>query len=112
MNTIDARTLKPGQVFSATVYSEGKNVLVPAMVPLRQKDIDLLLDWGIDYVATEGAIVPTQEEEEFVFELPEDLDIDISESEPEPAVEAKDEPLKFSNDTPRMCLIIQAMLKC
>ena len=111
MNMIDARTLKPGQIFSAPVYSEGKNVLVTAMVPLRQKDIDLLLDWGIDYVMTEGAIVPNaNEDDEFVLDL-NDLPLDISgentfsfneeeeETEPESEgveMETKNEPVKFS----------------
>jgi HD-GYP domain-containing protein (c-di-GMP phosphodiesterase class II) len=57
---INAGDLKPGQVFSAPVYTEGQNMLVPAMVPLRQKDIDLLVNWGISVVSTEGSIVSSK----------------------------------------------------
>jgi HD-GYP domain-containing protein (c-di-GMP phosphodiesterase class II) len=64
MNTIKTDELRPGQVFSAPVYSEGQNLLVPAQVPLRQKDIDLLVSWGIDSVNTEGTIVEVQEIDE------------------------------------------------
>jgi len=61
MNRINTSTLIPGQVFSAPVYSEGKNLLVPAHAPLRQRDIDLLVDWGIEAVTTEGEVIGMEE---------------------------------------------------
>ena len=61
MNKIDTSTLKPGQVFSAPVYTEGDNLLVPAQVPLRQKDINLLHNFKIAYVTTKGKIVATED---------------------------------------------------
>jgi len=61
MNRINTSKLIPGQIFSAPVYSEGKNLLVPAHAPLRQRDIDLLADWGIDAVTTEGEIIGMEE---------------------------------------------------
>jgi len=64
MNTILSKTLKPGQIFSAPVYTEGKNMLVPAMVPIRRKDIDLLTAWGIGVVTTEGTIIGSEPEPE------------------------------------------------
>ncbi|MDR0487168.1 MAG: HD-GYP domain-containing protein [Treponema sp.] len=57
METIDTKKLKAGMTFSAPVYTQGDKVLVPAMVPLRQKDIDLLINWGINTVTTEGTVV-------------------------------------------------------
>jgi len=63
MNKIKASELRPGQVFSAPVYTEGENLLVPPLTPLRQKDIDLLLSWNIDSVMTEGNIVKPDGEE-------------------------------------------------
>jgi len=57
MNSINTTDLKPGQVFSAPVYTEGDYLLVTAMVPLRQRDIDVLISWDIEYVRTEGALV-------------------------------------------------------
>ena len=57
MNLVYTADLRPGQVFSEPVYTIGNNLLVPALVPLRQKDIDLLLTWEIETVRTEGAII-------------------------------------------------------
>ncbi|MCL2443561.1 MAG: HD-GYP domain-containing protein [Treponema sp.] len=61
MNVLNTNDLRPGQHFSAPVYTEGDYMLVAAMVPLRQKDIDVLITWGIDYVRTEGSIVEVEE---------------------------------------------------
>ncbi|MCL2412290.1 MAG: HD domain-containing protein, partial [Treponema sp.] len=57
MNVISANDLRADQIFSEPVYSGGNNMLVPANVPLRQKDIDLLVSWGIDSVRTEGVLI-------------------------------------------------------
>jgi len=62
MNLINTYDLKPGQIFSMPVYTEGDCLLVPEMVPLRQKDIDLLVTWGIEEVRTEGTLVEIDEE--------------------------------------------------
>jgi len=111
MNRINTSTLMPGQIFSAPVYTEGNNILVPAHVPLRQKDIDLLTSWGIEAVTTEGEITGTEEGEdedeitgieeseiigfeEFempVYEIPE-----ISAPLYEPEELIKHEPVKFT----------------
>jgi len=61
MNSINTKDLKPGQVFSAPVYTEGDYLLVTAMVPLRQRDIDVLTEWDIEYVRTNGALVDLEE---------------------------------------------------
>jgi HD-GYP domain-containing protein (c-di-GMP phosphodiesterase class II) len=61
MNLIKINDLKAGQVFSAPVYTDGDNVLVPQMTPIRQKDIDLLHSWKINSVRTEGHIVESAE---------------------------------------------------
>jgi HD-GYP domain-containing protein (c-di-GMP phosphodiesterase class II) len=70
MKTINTVDLRPGQVFTASVYSEGSNVLVPANVPVRQKDIDLLFTWGIDTVTTEGNLVGDSDDSEEAELLP------------------------------------------
>jgi len=54
MNLINTYDLKPGQVFTAPVYSEGEYLLVPSMIPLREKDIAFLISSGIEEVRTEG----------------------------------------------------------
>lgn len=44
-------------VFSAPLYIEADNMLVPAGTALRQKDIEHLTAWGYTSVSTEGDIV-------------------------------------------------------
>ncbi|MDR1575213.1 MAG: HD-GYP domain-containing protein [Treponema sp.] len=55
-HTIDVKTLKPGIAFTAPVYIDADNLLVPAGIPLRKKDIDQLYGWGVFTVETEGEI--------------------------------------------------------
>ncbi|MDR0312938.1 MAG: HD-GYP domain-containing protein [Treponema sp.] len=47
-------SLRPGVIYSEPVYIEGENLLVPAGVALRKKDIDRLNSWGIKAVETNG----------------------------------------------------------
>ncbi|MDR0320132.1 MAG: HD-GYP domain-containing protein [Treponema sp.] len=60
MNVIYTTDLRPGQVFSAPVFTEGEYLLVTARIPLRQKDIDLLHSCGLEFVKTEGAVMPEE----------------------------------------------------
>ncbi|MCL2231171.1 MAG: HD-GYP domain-containing protein [Treponema sp.] len=62
MNAINTSDLRPGQVFSEPVFTEGKNMLVSAMVPLRQKDIDVLVTLGVEYVKTSGSLIDVKAE--------------------------------------------------
>jgi len=84
MNVINTNDLRPGQMFTDPVYTEGTNMLVPANVPLRQKDIDLLVSWGIDEVKTEGNIVEEDEAEDIedIFEMMEEEDAPQPEKAP------------------------------
>jgi len=59
MNVVNTSDLRPGQIFSEPVYSESEYMLVSANVPLRQRDIDVLNTWGIEYVRTDGEIIET-----------------------------------------------------
>jgi HD-GYP domain-containing protein (c-di-GMP phosphodiesterase class II) len=47
-------SLRPGMIYSEPVYIDGENLLVPAGVALRKKDIDRLNSWGIKAVETDG----------------------------------------------------------
>jgi HD-GYP domain-containing protein (c-di-GMP phosphodiesterase class II) len=60
MNVVNTSDLRPGQIFSEPVYSESEYMLVSANVPLRQRDIDVLNTWGIEYVRTDGVIVESK----------------------------------------------------
>jgi HD-GYP domain-containing protein (c-di-GMP phosphodiesterase class II) len=55
MKKVAVETLKTGMVFSEPVYIEGNNLLVPAGVAIRKKDIERLTSWGIVMVETDGA---------------------------------------------------------
>jgi HD-GYP domain-containing protein (c-di-GMP phosphodiesterase class II) len=52
--------IKPGSRFSADVFIDDKNLLVPANIAVRQKDIDALKRWGVTHVITEGTLVTEQ----------------------------------------------------
>jgi HD-GYP domain-containing protein (c-di-GMP phosphodiesterase class II) len=54
MKQIPISSLKPGLIFSKPVYIEGNNLLVPAGVAIRKKDIERLTAWGIETVQTDG----------------------------------------------------------
>jgi len=70
--------IKPGSRFSEDVFIDDKNLLVPATIPVKQKDIDSLKRWGVAFVLTEGAIV------------------DESAASAEPAETAKPKPTGFT----------------
>ena len=54
MRKVLVKDLKEGIIFSEPVYIEGNNLLVPAGVAIRKKDISRLNSWGIESVETEG----------------------------------------------------------
>jgi len=49
--------IKAGSRFSEDVFIDDKNLLVPANVAVKQKDLDTLKHWGIAAVVTEGSLV-------------------------------------------------------
>jgi hypothetical protein len=54
MRTIKTSELRPGMRFDRPVYIEGENILVPAEIPIKEKDIERLTRWQIGEVYTEG----------------------------------------------------------
>jgi HD-GYP domain-containing protein (c-di-GMP phosphodiesterase class II) len=54
MKKIPVNVLKPGFVFSQPVYIDDNNILVPAGVPINQRDLDALKSWKIESVQTDG----------------------------------------------------------
>ncbi len=58
--------IAPGTVFTADVYVDSQNLLVPAGVPVRAKDLEGLKQWMVEYVYSEG------EEQEKQAEKPSD----------------------------------------
>jgi len=54
MKSVPVHLLKPGVVFSSPVYINENDILVPANVPIQQKDIDDLAEKGIASVLTDG----------------------------------------------------------
>jgi HD-GYP domain-containing protein (c-di-GMP phosphodiesterase class II) len=57
MKTITVNSLRPGQIFSEPVYIDDTNLLVPANIAVRKRDIQHLISWGIETVSTDGEIV-------------------------------------------------------
>ena len=60
MKKIAVKDLKEGVIFSAPVYIEGNNLLVPAGVAVRKKDITRLQSWGVDFVESDGIVIATR----------------------------------------------------
>ena len=60
MNKFSVDSLKAGMVFSEPVVIEGDNILVPAGVEIRQKDIDNLIVWEITEVESEGKPIESE----------------------------------------------------
>jgi HD-GYP domain-containing protein (c-di-GMP phosphodiesterase class II) len=54
MKTIKVSALRPGMKFDQPVFIEGDNILVPAGVAIKGKDIERLSRWDIEDVFTEG----------------------------------------------------------
>ena len=50
-----------GTTFTEDVFIDEQNLLVPAGVPVKQKDLDMLQKWGIAFVFTEGSIVSSDQ---------------------------------------------------
>ncbi|WP_304225007.1 HD-GYP domain-containing protein [Gracilinema caldarium] len=57
MRKIPVNALREGQIFTEPVYIQDNNLFVPAGIPVKKKDIDRLIKWGIDNVLTNGTVV-------------------------------------------------------
>jgi len=49
--------IKSGSRFTEDVFIDETNLLVPANIPVKQRDLDSLKRWGVAFVLTEGALV-------------------------------------------------------
>ncbi|MDR1108097.1 MAG: HD-GYP domain-containing protein [Spirochaetaceae bacterium] len=58
MKDIPVNGLQVGSMYTEPVYIEENNLLVPAGIAIRKKDIQRLVAWGIETVHTEGVIAP------------------------------------------------------
>jgi HD-GYP domain-containing protein (c-di-GMP phosphodiesterase class II) len=103
MKKIEVSTLKPGLVFSEPVYIEGNNILVPAGVPLRKKDIDRLKSWGIDTVESDGeGAIPDPQAKAAPDKAARSLPKAGAEAPAAPAEESAPAPGKNAKKTPGM----------
>jgi len=112
MNVVNTSDLRPGQIFSAPVYSESEYMLVSANVPLRQRDIDVLNTWGIEYVRTDGELIdtnkpniPTETSEQILKALEEQIRSAIGEPEEIPEVEEIEENEEKEEESPEKAAI-------
>jgi HD-GYP domain-containing protein (c-di-GMP phosphodiesterase class II) len=51
-----------GSRYTEDVLIDDKNLLVPAKIPVKQKDLDALKKWGVAFVLTEGELIDTEAE--------------------------------------------------
>ena len=52
-----------GSRYTEDVLIDDKNLLVPARIAVRQKDIDALKKWGVAFVLTEGELIEPETEQ-------------------------------------------------
>jgi HD-GYP domain-containing protein (c-di-GMP phosphodiesterase class II) len=57
MKKIPLASLKAGMIFSKPVFVDEDNVLVPAEIAIREKDLRQLSSWGVKIVETDGVLV-------------------------------------------------------
>jgi HD-GYP domain-containing protein (c-di-GMP phosphodiesterase class II) len=73
MKQIPVQRLQVDSMYTKPVYIEDDNLLVPARIAIRKKDIERLISWGIETVQTEGELTtPDAEPEEETTGSPED----------------------------------------
>ncbi|GHV81985.1 metal-dependent phosphohydrolase [Spirochaetia bacterium] len=58
MKQLQIKNLSPGMTFTEDVYLDDTNLLVPADIAVRAKDITQLLSWGVETAVTEGRMIP------------------------------------------------------
>ncbi|MDR3166416.1 MAG: HD-GYP domain-containing protein [Treponema sp.] len=63
MKQIPVKLLQAGSMYTEPVYIEENNLLVPARIVIRKKDIERLISWGVDTVQTDGEITSPDKEE-------------------------------------------------
>lgn len=63
MKKIKVIDLKAGMKFSAPVYLDGDNLLVPEKIEIKEKDIQRLIRWEIESVETDGELLTDSESE-------------------------------------------------
>ncbi len=64
MNKIKVSDLRAGMKFSAPVYLDGENLLVPEKIEIKDKDIKRLIRWEIQFVMTDGKPLSLSESNE------------------------------------------------
>ena len=64
MNKIKVSDLRAGMKFSAPVYLDGENLLVPEKIEIKDKDIKRLIRWDIKFVMTDGKPISLREKDE------------------------------------------------
>lgn len=62
MKTIRVDDLKAGTKFDQPVYIDGENILVPADIRIKDKDIERLQKWGVSTVQTAGNLIDEEAE--------------------------------------------------
>jgi HD-GYP domain-containing protein (c-di-GMP phosphodiesterase class II) len=61
MKEIPISELKPGNRFDKDLYLEDDNIFSPAGFPIKEKDIERLKKWGVDFVFTDGERMSSDE---------------------------------------------------
>ncbi len=65
MKKIPIDELQPGQRYNRPVYIDDDSLFVPEGLAVKQRDIDRLKKWRVDYVVTEGDLMSSQDQSAF-----------------------------------------------
>ena len=57
MRSYKLEELQAGMKFTAPVYVDGENLLVPEGIEIKEKDLERLRRWGIDEVQSDGELM-------------------------------------------------------
>jgi HD-GYP domain-containing protein (c-di-GMP phosphodiesterase class II) len=63
MKEIPVESLEPGMKFTAPLYMDEENIIVPEQAPVKAKDIERLKKWKLVVVHTEGEMINPESEE-------------------------------------------------
>ncbi|MDR2733250.1 MAG: HD domain-containing protein [Spirochaetota bacterium] len=99
MRKLRTADLKDGMRFTNTVFIDKRNILVGPNAPVKQKDIERLLKWGINELETEGELIPDEpasahSESDDDKHAGFDINAELDKLHPQGAADAKSDPKK------------------
>ncbi len=81
MNSYKVSALKPGMSFSKPAYIDDDTLFMPSGVPVREKDLNRLEEWGVEEILSEGALAEAGDEpvedKRHIWGIPNDKELNV-----------------------------------